>query len=150
MSQLSFIQSKVTALLTDEFATVIVDGPHQVTVDVGDEMLTVSFGQHDLSEPPKVFMDVSTDIVQDWACTPELLTWIARNGFDFMVGTLVPDVSEDGTTVSMSFRYRLLADQIYPDEVYVSTYAVAESATELREQLLTWRDTTPSAAAYGD
>jgi hypothetical protein len=80
----------------------------------------------------------------DCPISDELFAWIALYGSNYLVGNValhtngfdslieIKRVDEPRLT-DIVFRYRMLGNDIDPSEIYVATYAVAESSRELRE-----------------
>jgi hypothetical protein len=64
-----------------------------------------------------------------------MLSWLAFHGGEFLIGTFILQEIPGTDGVQVVFRYRMLADDIDPREIYVAVYAVVESLSMGREQL---------------
>jgi hypothetical protein len=63
-----------------------------------------------------------------------MLSWLAFHGGEFLIGTFILQEIPSTDGAQVVFRYRMLADDIDPSEIYVAVYAVAESQAMYRDQ----------------
>ena len=63
-----------------------------------------------------------------------MLSWLDFHGGEFLIGTFILQEIPGTDRAQVVFRYRVLADDIDPSEIYVAVYAVAESLAMYRDQ----------------
>ena len=127
MPTIEEVIENVTIILKDEFDAVERTAPDSVIVNIDDRPIYLTFAEHSTDEINRVFLDITGEIETSWPSDPNLVEWVVRNGFDFILGTLSPVLSEDGEAISLLFRYRTLANEISADALCVAVHGVAES-----------------------
>jgi hypothetical protein len=134
MEKFERIKAKVKRVLVDEFGSISEENDSVFFVDCNNESVGVTFIQHGPSEEEgRIFLEVAGLAATVESVDEKLTSWIAFHGAEFLIGTFVLQELFGGAQVV--FRYRMLADDIDPSEIYVAVYAVAESMAMYREQL---------------
>jgi hypothetical protein len=126
MEKFQRIQAKVKRILVEEFGKLISEGEDAFIFECNDAILTLSFIRHDpTDEEGRIFLEFAAEIAFVDEVTDELKSWVAFHGAEFLIGTFVLQKVNEGAGVL--FRYRILGDDIDPSEIYVASYAVAET-----------------------
>lgn len=133
MEKFERIKAKVKRVLVDEFGSVSEEDESVFFVECNNESVGVSFIQHSPSdEEGRIFLEVAGLAATVVSVDEKLTSWIAFHGGEFLIGTFILQELFGGAQVV--FRYRMLADDIDPNEIYVAVYAVAESIAMYRNQ----------------
>jgi hypothetical protein len=133
MEKFERIKAKVKRVLVDEFGSVSEEDESVFFVECNNESVGVSFIQHSPSdEEGRIFLEVAGLAATVVSVDEKLTSWIAFHGGEFLIGTFILQELFGGAQVV--FRYRMLADDIDPSEIYVAVYAVAESIAMYRNQ----------------
>jgi len=127
------IKAKVKRILMDEFGSISGDIDSEFFVECNGETVGMTFIQHDASdEEGRVFLEIAGLVATVENVNEKMLSWMAFHGGEFLIGTFILQEFAPGGQVV--FRYRMLADDIDPSEIYVAVYAVAESSSIFRDQ----------------
>ena len=128
MEKIDRIKAKVRRVLLEEFGSLEIENEDSFLFECNDALVSVGFIQHDPSdEEGRVFLEFSSLVAYVEVAGDSLYRWIARNGAGFLIGTFVIEEIPPGANVF--FRYRMLGDDVDPSEIYVASYAVAETAS---------------------
>ena len=126
MEKFQRIQAKVKRILVEEFGKLISEDEEAFIFECNDAIVTLSFIRHDPSdEEGRIFLEFGAQVAFVDEVTDELKSWIAFRGAEFLIGTFV--LQKVGEGAGVIFRYRMLGDDIDPSEIYVASYAVAET-----------------------
>lgn len=126
MEKFQRIQAKVKRILVEEFGKLISENEEAFIFECNDAIVTLSFIRHDPSdEEGRIFLEFGAQVAFADEVTDELKSWIAFRGAEFLIGTFV--LQKVGEGAGVIFRYRMLGDDIDPSEIYVASYAVAET-----------------------
>jgi hypothetical protein len=125
----------VKRILVDEFGSVSEGIESEFFVDCNDESVVAGFIQHDRSDDDgRIFLEVAGLVATVESVNERMLSWLAFHGGEFLIGTFILQEIPGTDGAQVVFRYRMLADDIDPSEIYVAVYAVAESISMFREQ----------------
>ncbi len=138
MATMNEVIARIKQDQSEEFEDLAVEGDNGLTVTIDDESIYLSFVEHTTDDLHRVFVEVEGVIESLWPCDPELIEWAVRNGTDYLVGTLVPTLDDTAENVTLTFRYRTLADCLTADAACVAVYAVAEARSELFDAFHDW------------
>jgi len=126
MEKFQRVQAKVRRILVEEFGKLISEDQDAFIFECNDAILTLSFLRHDPTDDEgRIFLEFGAQVAFVDEVTDELKSWIAFKGAEFLIGTFVLEKVGDGAGVI--FRYRILGDDIDPSEIYVASYAIAET-----------------------
>jgi len=126
MQKFQRIQAKVKRILVEEFGKLISEDEEAFIFECNDAIVTLSFLRHDPNdEEGRIFLEFGAQVAYVDEVTENLKSWIAFRGAEFLLGTFV--LQKVGEGAGVVFRYRMLGDDIDPSEIYVASYAVAET-----------------------
>jgi len=126
MDKFEQIKEKIKRVLVDEFGALLDEADSTFIYECEDVQIRLSLIRHDPSnEEGRVFVEFCALVTTLSEVSNNLKSWIAYRGSDYLIGSFVLQ-PEDGET-SVLFRYRMLADDIDPSEIYVASYALAET-----------------------
>jgi hypothetical protein len=78
---------------------------------------------------------VSAPILWNVKRTPALYEWVATEGTAYRIGYVRAVPEEDAGTVSLMFRYAMLADYLDEDELSTAMWTVIGTADDLDDEL---------------
>jgi len=139
MGGIAEAREKTLNLLTQGMKLQVqVDGDGDILVKFSDTSTAVwfTFSEQEFEDgaPTQGFVHINAPILREVAKSAELYEWLVTQGTMYRIGFVRAIHAEDGT-ISLMFRYALLADYLDEDELSTAMWSVIGTADELDEEL---------------
>ena len=140
MGTLSEAREKTLNILTQGMKLQVqVDADGDILVKFTDSSTAVwfTFSQHDFKGdvPSQAFVHLTAPLLREVAKSNEMFEWVATEGTAYRIGYVRAIPEEDGGTVSLMFRYAMLADYLDEDELSTAMWTVIGTADDLDDEL---------------